>query len=104
MVQNPTQSLKNSVNKAYYFVILNLRHFLVSTNEKVSMYSVQSHMITVLQQIGFASDSEEKEYSQFVLQSLSEAVRVDKFPKSTVDIDILVLQNDGGMCPRLTEF
>jgi len=44
---------------------------------------------------GFASDSEEKEYSLFVLQALSVAVRLDKFPKSTVDVDILVLQNDG---------
>eukprot|EP00026_Physarum_polycephalum_P014604 Phypoly_transcript_15141.p1 GENE.Phypoly_transcript_15141~~Phypoly_transcript_15141.p1 ORF type:complete len:269 (+),score=38.80 Phypoly_transcript_15141:136-942(+) len=44
---------------------------------------------------GFASDAEEKEYSMLMLQALSVAVRLDKFPKSTVDVDVLVLQNDG---------
>jgi len=44
---------------------------------------------------GFASDSEEKEYSMLMLQALSVAVRMDRFPKSIVDVNVLVLQNDG---------
>ena len=32
-----------------------------------------------------------------IMQALSVAVRLDKFPKSTVDVNVLVLQNDGGM-------
>ncbi len=46
--------------------------------------------------VGYASDAEEKEYSIILQQALNEAVRLDKFPKSTVDIQVLVLQNDGG--------
>jgi hypothetical protein len=57
-------------------------HLLVCTSEKCA---------------GFASDAEEKEYSMLMLQALSVAVRLDKFPKSTVDVDVLVLQNDGGL-------
>jgi len=40
-------------------------------------------------------DSEEKEFSSFVVQALEPAVCLEKFPKAQVDIYITVLENDG---------
>ncbi|XP_014681124.1 PREDICTED: exosome complex component MTR3-like [Priapulus caudatus] len=40
-------------------------------------------------------DAEEKELSQLLLQSLSPAVCLHKFPKAQVDIYVIILENDG---------
>ncbi|KAM7429889.1 Exosome complex component MTR3 [Porites harrisoni] len=40
-------------------------------------------------------DSEEKEFSSFVVQALEPAVCLEKFPKAQIDIYITVLENDG---------
>ncbi|XP_073252325.1 exosome complex component MTR3-like isoform X2 [Porites lutea] len=40
-------------------------------------------------------DSEEKEFSSFVVQALESAVCLEKFPKAQIDIYITVLENDG---------
>ncbi|EDV20340.1 uncharacterized protein TRIADDRAFT_61054 [Trichoplax adhaerens] len=42
-------------------------------------------------------DSQEKEYSQIIVQALQPVVRLDKYPKSQIDIFITVLQNDGSV-------
>ncbi|KAL1924603.1 uncharacterized protein VTP21DRAFT_4257 [Calcarisporiella thermophila] len=44
---------------------------------------------------GHQQDAQEKELSAFLTQALSPAVRLELFPKSTVDIFIHILQNDG---------
>ncbi|XP_078383804.1 exosome complex component MTR3-like isoform X2 [Oculina patagonica] len=44
-------------------------------------------------------DSEEKEFSSFVVQALQPAVCLEKFPKAQVDIYITVLENDGNALP-----
>jgi len=44
-------------------------------------------------------DSEEKEFSSFVVQALKPAVCLEKFPKAQVDIYITVLENDGNALP-----
>ncbi|KAK2560102.1 Exosome complex component MTR3 [Acropora cervicornis] len=40
-------------------------------------------------------DSEEKEFSSFIVQALEPALCLDKFPKAQVDIFITVIENDG---------
>jgi len=48
------------------------------------------------QRRGFAPDVEERENSMLMLQALEGAVRLDRFPKSAVEVFVLVIQNDGG--------
>ncbi|KAI8994371.1 ribosomal protein S5 domain 2-type protein [Gaertneriomyces semiglobifer] len=44
---------------------------------------------------GYQKDNQEKEYSLFLEQALTPAVRLDRLPKSAVDIFVQVLENDG---------
>ncbi|KAI9179681.1 3'-5'-exoribonuclease [Blastocladiella emersonii ATCC 22665] len=44
---------------------------------------------------GFVKDVVEKEYSRVVAEALSPAVRLDSFPKASVDVHVTVLQDDG---------
>jgi len=44
----------------------------------------------------FSQEKEEKEYSMHMVQALEVSVRLDKYPKSVIDIFALVLQSDGG--------
>lgn len=48
-----------------------------------------------LQRRQHIQDSEENEFSSFVVQALEPAVCLEKFPKAQVDIFITVLENDG---------
>eukprot|EP01111_Echinosteliopsis_oligospora_P014833 TRINITY_DN5694_c0_g1_i1.p1 TRINITY_DN5694_c0_g1~~TRINITY_DN5694_c0_g1_i1.p1 ORF type:complete len:263 (-),score=85.13 TRINITY_DN5694_c0_g1_i1:6-794(-) len=48
---------------------------------------------------GFASDAEEKENSIIMGQALDAAIMFEKFPKSAVEVYVLVIQNDGGALP-----
>src|SRR5690242_8762424 len=41
-------------------------------------------------------DKEEKEYSELILQALEGSVILERYPKSVIDIYILVLEEDGG--------
>lgn len=43
----------------------------------------------------FIQDSEEKEFSSFIVQALEPAICLEKFPKAQVDIFISVIENDG---------
>ncbi|XP_029207157.1 exosome complex component MTR3-like isoform X1 [Acropora muricata] len=43
----------------------------------------------------YIQDSEEKEFSSFIVQALEPALCLDKFPKAQVDIFITVIENDG---------
>lgn len=61
------------------------------------LYWIQWYLCIYISNAGFASEGEEKEVSLQVQQALSAAVRLDRFPKSQLDIVILVLQHDGGM-------
>jgi len=45
---------------------------------------------------GFVPNPEEKECSMLMLQALEVAVCLDRFPKSVVEVFVLVIQNDGG--------
>ena len=40
-------------------------------------------------------DAQEKELSQLVFEALAPSIRLDLLPKSTIDIYISVLENDG---------
>jgi len=44
----------------------------------------------------FTREKEEKEYSMLMVQALEVSVRLNKYPKSQIDIHALVLQSDGG--------
>eukprot|EP00128_Syssomonas_multiformis_P002991 Colp12_sorted_trinity150504_noHs@34953 len=48
-----------------------------------------------VQRCGYTPDAQEKELSLFMAQALEQAVRLDKFPKSVLDIYVTVIQNDG---------
>eukprot|EP00041_Stephanoeca_diplocostata_P000460 m.14865 g.14865 ORF g.14865 m.14865 type:complete len:270 (-) comp10548_c0_seq1:199-1008(-) len=47
------------------------------------------------QRRGHMQDEEEKELSSVLSQTLSAAVRLDQYPKSLIDLSILVLEDDG---------
>eukprot|EP01104_Vermistella_antarctica_P019289 TRINITY_DN7493_c0_g1_i1.p1 TRINITY_DN7493_c0_g1~~TRINITY_DN7493_c0_g1_i1.p1 ORF type:complete len:356 (+),score=116.17 TRINITY_DN7493_c0_g1_i1:125-1192(+) len=44
----------------------------------------------------YTQDKEEKDYSLLLEQSIQTAVRLAKYPKSVIDVNVLVLQSDGG--------
>ncbi|KAI8808475.1 ribosomal protein S5 domain 2-type protein [Cladochytrium replicatum] len=46
---------------------------------------------------GYVQDAQEKEFSTILQQSLAPAVRLDLIPKSTIDVFVQVLENDGTM-------
>jgi ribonuclease PH len=43
-----------------------------------------------------AKEDDEKELSLLLVQSLQNVIRLEKYPKSTIDLFVLVLQDDGG--------
>ncbi|KAI8582161.1 hypothetical protein K450DRAFT_229310 [Umbelopsis ramanniana AG] len=43
----------------------------------------------------FQRDAQEKEFSQILVQALTPAVRLDLLPKSSIDVYVNVLENDG---------
>jgi exosome complex component MTR3 len=44
---------------------------------------------------GFIQDREEKELAMTIAKTLSVAIQLEKFPKSVIDINILILEDDG---------
>ncbi|TPX32427.1 hypothetical protein SmJEL517_g04491 [Synchytrium microbalum] len=44
---------------------------------------------------GFQKDAQETEFSRIIQQALSPAIRLETLPKSTVDVFIQVIENDG---------
>ncbi|KAL2916641.1 3'-5'-exoribonuclease [Polyrhizophydium stewartii] len=46
---------------------------------------------------GYAKDDQEKEFSLVLEQALTPAVRLEQYPKSTIQAFVLVLENDGSL-------
>eukprot|EP00048_Salpingoeca_helianthica_P024893 m.36212 g.36212 ORF g.36212 m.36212 type:complete len:275 (-) comp9648_c0_seq1:28-852(-) len=46
---------------------------------------------------GYVQDGEEKELAELIEQALSAAVRLDRYPKSSIDVFVTVLEDDGGV-------
>jgi len=63
---------------------------IVSCEFKYSSFSKKD------KRVGFRTDSLEKELSILIVQSTSVAIQLEKFPKSLIEINILVLECDGG--------
>lgn len=46
---------------------------------------------------GYRKDAQEREFTTILQQCLAPAIRLELFPKSTIDVFVNVVQNDGTM-------